>query len=754
MKLMKWKKGTGFCFHGETELKAGVGNKAQGKMFLRANTGKPMRLIGYDVPVIIDMTGVTFETSKTPILGDHKVEQRIGHTLSQDVIVAGSSKVVAGVPVEGPAIVASGIRSSKTYFAKKTLEDIRGGFPFQVSVGASPKSGERYERGETVHVNGKTWKGPLIVSRRTVVREMSVCVLAADADTSVDLIAKQSQESEESMSFEDFLASLHLKLEDLSEESKTALQATWKKEHGEEQKTKKKPLKKKDVKASRKPDPEDEDEDDETDDPISSDKMIKAQRKMQALEMKRMDGIQAAAVKFGDRVQKVEIDGTKMTFAEFKAHAIEEGMSSTEFELVCFRNSTATPTAPPLHVKTGDIEAKALECSIMRAAQVLPMRAHNAVGRKDYGIETLFDEKTLEASDDKKYRLSNSIDELLSLQIRASGKYPVHRHGSELMAEAYRAYVEIQASGSSTLNIVNILENVMNKAAMTGFQAVEAVWPYLCGRRSLNDFKPHALYRLDFQGSFRKVATDGELKHISMTDTKKTIQASTYGAMIGIDRKTQRDDDLGLVVDKARTLGLLGGQRIEESVFVLLLSNPGSFFSNGNGNNMSGGATALSISSLSTARQKFRDQVIDGKPISLSPSILLVGNALEDTANRLWSQEKLGATGSTDALVFENNPHKGLYKPYIAPYLSNTNILDQDGTAISGQSSTLWYLMAPPSSAQGSAIVIGFLDGRETPFFDQAETTFNIPGGIQMRSYLDWGVAMHIPQLAVKSAGA
>jgi hypothetical protein len=200
---------------------------------------------------------------------------------------------------------------------------------------------------------------------------------------------------------------------------------------------------------------------------------------------------------------------------------------------------------------------------------------------------------------------------------------------------------------------------------------------------------------------------------------------------------------------------LLGGQRIEESVFVLLLSNPGSFYDAGNGNLLTGGASVLGVDSLTTARTSFRNQVSsNGKPVGISPRVLLVPTTLETMANSLWSVDRLDATGGTDDTVFTNNPHKGLYRPYISPYLNNTNITDQDGKAIAGQSDTQWYLFADPSSPLGASIVIGFVDGRNTPYFDESETSFNVPGGMQFRGYMDWGVAMHATELSIKSDGA
>ena len=281
----------------------------------------------------------------------------------------------------------------------------------------------------------------------------------------------------------------------------------------------------------------------------------------------------------------------------------------------------------------------------------------------------------------------------------------------------------------------------------------------ISSRRPLNDFRPHAMYRIAMDGKVRQVATDGELKHISLTDSKRTIQADTFGAMLTIDRKTRRNDDLGMIVAQARGIGMLYGQRIEEAVLVLLLSNPGSFFSAGNGNLISGADSELNNveegKGLDLARQKFRNQVINGHPIGVSPSVLLVGTTRETTAKRLWSRETIAvAGGGTTVREFDDNPHKGLYHPYTSPYLNNTGITDQDGNTLSGQSDTQWYLFPDPKSPTGSALVIGFIDGREEPFIDEAETQFNIPDGLQIRCYGDFGVAMGDEELGLKSAGA
>lgn len=745
----------GTCELEATEVGAEVPPGGE-RFYLIANTGKPMDLEGFYDPVIIDLEGAKFDKKKTAIIADHDTAKRIGHTTQQQIVQAGMTGKIGNKSLTGPVIAATGVRSSKMAVAIGFVEDSKEGFPFQVSVGAKIKEGYFVAEGETAKVNGKTWKGPLIVASKTLVRELSVLVLGADNDTAT-IAARAKPLKETDMDFEAYIKSLHLDLESLSAEAVTALKAQWSKSQDEPPVFKKKGKRR--ITAS---DPDD-DEDDDDEEVKPRNRRIAARQPVDtsiaiADEEERCDAIRAAAVAFeGLKEVTIELSGkeVKMSIPKLKAHAIRSKWTPETFELHCRRSEYPEPgAAPAIHPKDSNVESQVLEASILRSFGQMPLKAISPSSKREYGLEAMFKPEILEKSHEKQYRLTGSIEELMSLQVRAAGRYPVARHGTDLLAECHRAWSDIKASGFSTLSLTNILENVMNKTALASFEAVEGVWRRITGRRPVNDFKPHALYRLDFTGHFRKVASDGELKHISMIDTKKTIQAETFGAMITIDRKTQRDDDLGLVMDKARGLGMLGAQRIEESVMALLLSNPGSFFAGGNGNLLTGAGSALSMTSLETARQSFWNQVVNGKPVGIAPTLLLVGTTSITNARQLYTNETVTVTTTADLKTFTSNPNVGLYEPIVSPYLNNTSVTDQDGNAISGQSATQWYLFPNPNAPQGSACVIAFMDGRETPYFDEAETQFNIPGGIQLRAYLDWGNAMHFTQLALKSAGA
>ena len=158
------------------QIKAAQNKGDQPRFKLFANSGEPMMLEGFFDPVVIDLEGVTIDREPLPVIMDHNPAKRIGHT--------------DRVAVNAKGIFAEGRVSSSMGVAEGFVKDAKAGFPFQVSVGAEIKKGYFVEEGETVEVNGKTHKGPLIVATQTRLRELSITVLGADPKTQALVASK------------------------------------------------------------------------------------------------------------------------------------------------------------------------------------------------------------------------------------------------------------------------------------------------------------------------------------------------------------------------------------------------------------------------------------------------------------------------------------------------------------------------------------------------------------------------------------
>jgi hypothetical protein len=169
---------------------------------------------------------------------------------------------------------------------------------------------------------------------------------------------------------------------------------------------------------------------------------------------------------------------------------------------------------------------------------------------------------------------------------------------------------------------------------------------------------------------------------------------------------------------------------------VLLLSNPSSFFASGNGNLISGGGSALSVASLT--RRLNRSSVTNSSMANRLPSAPL------DVAR--WHQPGSPVQPTVQPIPDVGNDDCGYsevrQQPVRGPLHAALHRLPQQHQhhrpGWSDPQRPVHYpvvlLFANPNAPQGSALVIGFLDGRETPYFDEAATEFSVPGGIQMRA--------------------
>lgn len=139
--------------------------------------GDHFRIVGYSGGIMknhwlwgdigIDLKSTKFAKSRTPILEEHFNQNRIGFTTKQDII----DKVI----VEGPFLDNDN--------AQKLKADMQKGFPMEASLLVIPSVVEHIKDGETTKVNGNLLKGPGTVFRKSVIKEVSMCVFGADSKT-------------------------------------------------------------------------------------------------------------------------------------------------------------------------------------------------------------------------------------------------------------------------------------------------------------------------------------------------------------------------------------------------------------------------------------------------------------------------------------------------------------------------------------------------------------------------------------------
>lgn len=133
----------------------------------------------------------------------------------------------------------------------------------------------------------------------------------------------------------------------------------------------------------------------------------------------------------------------------------------------------------------------------------------------------------------------------------------------------------------------------------------------------------------------------------------------------------------------------------------------------------------------------------DGKPILMSPAILLTPTSLKVTGQQLMTETRVNETTTSDKPKPANNPHAGKWRPLATPYLN--------AQGLTGSHAVAWYLLADPADV--AAMEIAYLRGQRTPTIESGESDFDSLG-MKWRGYFDFGVAMQDYRAAVKSKGA
>ena len=685
------------CEDGSIRLEAAAeAEEGKGKLrrfSMTAYTGGAMVLAGWQYPVVVDLGGLRVPRKSRPILKDHNHSQIVGHT--DEIAVGDQSLNVTGV-ISGAGAV-----------AQEVIATSDNGFPWQASLGASADKVVFIAEGKTAQANGRNFTGPLYIARKSTLGEISFVALGADDDTSARVAAGADKDKNlevTTMEFEQWADDCGFSIDEMDEKNVASLKAVFDKERqliaAEAKKSNETPV------ATIV-------DDDPPPNPASE------MRSQAAAEVRRIAAIRKVCA--GE-------------YVDIEAQAIEEGWDVTKTELAVLR--AGRPKAPAIHT----------EDSTRHSGPNLEAALCMSAGISEETVAAWYDEPTMEAARKPELR-GTGIHTLLYEVIRAAGGHvrPGRVDNDTIQAAFWANNHLIQAaSGFSTLSLAGILGNIANKSMLAAYRAVNTTSQAFCATTDVNDFKQVTRYRMTASGIFQKVGPDGELKHATLEEESYTNQVDTYGRIIALTRQMIINDDLGAFLQIPRAIGRMSALALEEAVFTLLLANPNSFFSAQNSNYFDGADSALDIDSLTVGEQKFLDRTdSQGKPILITPAILMVPTSLKVTAEQLFKETQINQVPANNKPKTAANPHAGKFRPVASPYLSLP--------AIPGSSTTAWYLFSEPSDV--AVIEIAYLRGRRSPVIESGETDFNTLG-MQWRGYFDFGVSPQETRAGVKSKGA
>ncbi len=736
-----------------------------------AYNGGPMMLNGkrkdidYNHPVVVDLSGIGGIDKNRPALRQHDPDRVVGHT--EHIDVSGGRMTATGV-----------ISNPHTDHSREIIHSSGNKFPWQSSIGANIGRVERVGAGEEAQVNGRTVVGPLTIARTSTLGEISFVALGADDTTSAVIAAKGGKESP--VNFKAWAKAAGFSDEDMSGSKGKSIKAAWK--------------------CSKEYDKNDKDGEDNEPDPKDEKDKAKAESTVldtanagiadMRAEGVRQHEIQAAAAphmatfakspkilkELNDIVAKAIADGIAAVDAakdlELKALRSGRGIGAMQSDVDASTHAFNINSGGVGIPITSDIIASAIGLSagldekhafVDARGNAFPDNFKEVVtGKKFRGIGLQHMIGYVAAAHGIHLRPGPMGDDDIRRVMRFEQRMDLLGEGSGQDIQA--------AEGFSTISLLGITENLMNKMLLMGYDEQPSVVDDICWQRDTNDFKAFKSYRLSASGRMQLVNESGELKSIGLQDEQYSNQLKTWGMLITIGRQTILNDDLGSITDTPKQLGREAMMTREEQVFKLLFqliagtvqyntAAPGAvatlvnFFSSGLGNYLSGAGSALGITALTSAIQKFMEQVdANGRPINVMPDRLLTSPAMRETAVGLNKGPGVVVTALGSTSAKERMPnysmYSGQFNPIVSPFMAA-----RSGKGVGGATAndTQWLLLPPPNS--GLAIMqIGYLRGNRTPIIERGETTFSTLG-MHMRAYYDFGIGANDYRAGVYNVG-
>ena len=669
-------------------LKANGAGKPK-RFSILAYSGGLLPVDGFPHPVVVDLSGLELPGS-IPILIDHtkSVEATLGLT--------------DNIHNDGTKLTLAGAITGQSALALQVLAQAAAGHTWQASIGAMVIESEDIPAGQTATANGQTFTGPVVIARRSVLRETSVLPMGADSTTSVNLAASARRflKGSAAMSFEDYCKSLGLDAATLTPEAAAALQTSFSAMTAPAAPVMAAPVA-----------------------PAALPAMPTAAASVMldltaALETNR----KAISAQFR---KSAEISAKASGFPNIIATAIDQDWSLDKVELEV--------------MKAKEIQARGTRVTSFQSAQntpeQLPLVLEAALcstrGIKD--TEKQFDDKTLQAAHSQ-FRRGAGLQQIMLMAAAANGM-PMSA-GLKITTGNIREVLSYACPDGRTvsaaftaISLPGILSNVANKELLQGYMEEDMIWKEIAQTKSVSDFKTVTSYRLLDDMSYDKLGPGGVMKHGTLSEESFTRSVDTYAKMASLTRQDIINDDLSAFDDLRDRIGRGGAMKLNDLFWSTFLGNLATIFTATRTNYITGSTTNLGTDGVGLGlgqkgwRQRTTPTADGAKRLSGTAKFLLVPPELETVADALYGARNIAAVKVSDVNTFANK-----YTPIVANQLSDSSI--------SGYSATAWYLLGDKS--QGTPVVVSFLNGQETPTVESADADFN-QLGIQFRGYHDFG---------------
>lgn len=140
------------------------------RVLVRAYSGAKMYVQGYDLPIVLDLQGMTYGNSLVANL-DHDQTKRVGNVIAHDTS-------------NGSLMLTTDLNAA-TPHADEVERSIAKGFKWQASIEAVPTKATRLTADDVIQVNGRHIGGPAYHITQSTLRGFAFVSHGADDNTEV-----------------------------------------------------------------------------------------------------------------------------------------------------------------------------------------------------------------------------------------------------------------------------------------------------------------------------------------------------------------------------------------------------------------------------------------------------------------------------------------------------------------------------------------------------------------------------------------
>jgi hypothetical protein len=685
----------------------------------------PKLAIQWNGPVVIDLAGL--DAPVGPVHRDHDESRPIGH--------------LTAVSNDGMKLSVSGVFSIPSADQQEIVSGAKNGFPWRPSVGVKILTYSTIPQGQTLQCNGRTFEGPILVVKRSELKEVSLVTIPGDPESSVSIAASATSNM---TTFEDYCTSLGLDPATLSPEAKAVLQVSYAESlepaadasapptqqppTATDSQNTKPPMAKPPTAAASSASP---------DLTAAGSLDLTAYRSQMAAETKRVGEVTTLCAKFGNPT--VMVGGKNV---DLMAYAIEQGLTGDQTELLARRHQDleatrdSRPRGPAIHSRASQssVDLGAIQGGLMLRAGINLDSATFAnrhvraklPGWLQAGINDPIRQRTM----DDAHRFSeSSLVDACRLGLQARGvDVPVGR-------------MDMLQAAFSSGTVAVLFGATIGAKMLESYAEVEDFSQGWCTEDENPDLEEHNRNRMQAAPNLKLHPVGGSAVHGSRRTLTEKSQVSRFSEQLKIDEADLMGDNFSKLKDSPRDFGQAAGRLRPDMVAAVILSNPTllqtgrAAFNSTEGNAATGKALArATLSEMISLHAKRKD---GDATLNLPVSDLLVPPELLDTAIQLCYSANL----SNDSGYGELNPiRKYGITPRSEPRFSNGMVHPVTGAALAGSATTYYSV-----SKAARTIEVAYLQGAGKVPVVRTETQIGGEFGIviDVRHYigayfLDW----------------